>query len=70
MEAELLRRRQQQLAFEPVEAVANIGGIEFEISDFVLFLEQILIFSLVVGKSKFLIIYIYMNRLYKLYCSI
>ena len=56
MEAELLRRRQQQLAFEPVEAVANIGGIEFEISDFVLFLEQILIFSLVVGKSKFLII--------------
>ena len=58
MESELLRRRKQAAAFEPVEAVANIGGIEFEISDFVLFLEQILIFSLVVGMNLTLIFFI------------
>ena len=50
METELLRRRISATEYNPSEAVAVIGGIEFDAPDLVLFLEQILIFSLVIGN--------------------
>lgn len=51
METELLERRTQITTYNPVEAIYVVGDIEFEAPDFVLFMEQILIFSLVIGNA-------------------
>ena len=49
MESELLRRRVKSTSYEPQIAI-KIANIEFGSPDLVLFIEQVLIFTLVIGR--------------------
>ncbi|CBY37527.1 unnamed protein product [Oikopleura dioica] len=50
MEGELLEKRVLKQEYSPPGVMVQIGGVSFEAPDMVLFLEQVLIFALVIGR--------------------